>query len=140
MLLRQTNLTQSEGIRIMLTPNLTEFYWYLICWQSTTLRIYPVAFDNPSDACDHRFYRKALRKHKAHRGSEINMWFNMGKVTGFILEERRISDMQTINKERGQGMVEYALILVLVAVISIAALTVMGPLVEQVFSTINASL
>jgi len=43
-------------------------------------------------------------------------------------------------KERGQGMVEYALILVLVAVIVIAALTVMGPLVRNVFSTINASL
>jgi pilus assembly protein Flp/PilA len=43
-------------------------------------------------------------------------------------------------KERGQGMVEYALILVLVAVIVIAALTVMGPLVRNVFDTVNASL
>jgi pilus assembly protein Flp/PilA len=40
----------------------------------------------------------------------------------------------------GQGMVEYALILVLVAVVAIAALTIMGPLVANVFSTINASL
>ncbi|MCX6066907.1 MAG: Flp family type IVb pilin [Chloroflexi bacterium] len=43
-------------------------------------------------------------------------------------------------KERGQGMVEYALILVLVAVVVIAALTIMGPLVRNVFSTINTSL
>jgi pilus assembly protein Flp/PilA len=43
-------------------------------------------------------------------------------------------------KEKGQGMVEYALILVLVAVVVIAALTIMGPLVANVFSTINASL
>ncbi len=43
-------------------------------------------------------------------------------------------------KERGQGMVEYALILVLVAVVVIAALTIMGPVVRNVFSTINASL
>jgi pilus assembly protein Flp/PilA len=43
-------------------------------------------------------------------------------------------------KERGQGMVEYALILVLVAVLVLAALTIMGPLVADVFSTINASL
>ncbi len=43
-------------------------------------------------------------------------------------------------KERGQGMVEYALILVLVAVVVIAALTIMGPLVSNVFSTINSSL
>jgi len=43
-------------------------------------------------------------------------------------------------QERGQGMVEYALILVLVAVVVIAALTIMGPLVRNVFSTINESL
>jgi pilus assembly protein Flp/PilA len=43
-------------------------------------------------------------------------------------------------KERGQGMVEYALILVLVAVVVIAALTIMGPLVKNIFNTINASL
>jgi pilus assembly protein Flp/PilA len=43
-------------------------------------------------------------------------------------------------KERGQGMVEYALILVLVAIVVIAALTIMGPLVANVFSTINSSL
>lgn len=40
----------------------------------------------------------------------------------------------------GQGMVEYALILVLVAVVVIAAVTILGPLVGNVFSTINASL
>jgi pilus assembly protein Flp/PilA len=43
-------------------------------------------------------------------------------------------------KERGQGMVEYALILVLVAVVVIAAVTIMGPLVGKVFSTVNAKL
>jgi pilus assembly protein Flp/PilA len=43
-------------------------------------------------------------------------------------------------KEKGQGMVEYALILVLVAVVVIAALSIMGPLVRNVFSTINSSL
>ncbi len=43
-------------------------------------------------------------------------------------------------KERGQGMVEYALILVLVAIVAIVALSLMGPLVRNIFSTINASL
>ncbi len=43
-------------------------------------------------------------------------------------------------KEKGQGLVEYALILVLVAVVVIAVLTVLGPLVANVFSTINSSL
>ncbi len=35
---------------------------------------------------------------------------------------------------------EYALILVLVAVVVIAAVSIMGPLVGMVFSTVNASL
>ena len=43
-------------------------------------------------------------------------------------------------KERGQGLVEYALILVLVAVVVIAVLTLLGPLVGQVFSDINAAM
>lgn len=41
---------------------------------------------------------------------------------------------------KAQGMVEYALILVLVAVVVLAALTIMGPLIANVFSTINASI
>ena len=43
-------------------------------------------------------------------------------------------------KERGQGMVEYALILVLVAVVVIAALTLLGPTIGNIFSTINTNL
>jgi len=43
-------------------------------------------------------------------------------------------------KEKGQGLVEYALILVLVAIVVIAALMVLGPLIGNVFSKINSSL
>jgi len=43
-------------------------------------------------------------------------------------------------KEKGQGLVEYALILVLVAIVVIAALMILGPLVGNVFSRINSSL
>ena len=43
-------------------------------------------------------------------------------------------------KEKGQGLVEYALILVLVAIVVIAALMVLGPIIGNVFSKINASL
>lgn len=39
-------------------------------------------------------------------------------------------------REEGQGLVEYALILVLVAVVVIAILTMLGPAVGNVFSTI----
>ena len=43
-------------------------------------------------------------------------------------------------KEKGQGLVEYALILVLVAVVVIVVLAVLGPLVANVFESINNSL
>jgi len=42
--------------------------------------------------------------------------------------------------KRGQGLVEYALILVLVAILVIAALAVLGPIIGNTFSTINSSL
>ncbi|MEJ5222878.1 MAG: Flp family type IVb pilin [Anaerolineales bacterium] len=43
-------------------------------------------------------------------------------------------------KEKGQGLVEYALILVLVAVVVIAVLTILGPIIGNVFSEINSGL
>lgn len=42
--------------------------------------------------------------------------------------------------ERGQGLVEYALILVLVAIVVIAALLLLGPVIGRAFSTVNNSL
>lgn len=39
-------------------------------------------------------------------------------------------------KEKGQGLVEYALILVLVAIVVIAILMIMGPSIGNIFSTI----
>ncbi len=43
-------------------------------------------------------------------------------------------------KEKGQGLVEYALILVLVAIVVIAALMILGPIIGNVFSKVNSSL
>jgi pilus assembly protein Flp/PilA len=43
-------------------------------------------------------------------------------------------------KEKGQGLVEYALILVLVAIVVIAALMILGPMLGNVFSKVNSSL
>jgi pilus assembly protein Flp/PilA len=43
-------------------------------------------------------------------------------------------------KEKGQGLVEYALILVLVAIVVIAALTLLGPTISGIFDSINAGL
>ena len=43
-------------------------------------------------------------------------------------------------KEDGQGLVEYALILVLIAIVVIGILTVLGGKVSQVYSSINSGL
>ena len=42
-------------------------------------------------------------------------------------------------KEKGQGLVEYALILVLVAVVVLVILALLGPAIGNVFSTIYAN-
>lgn len=42
--------------------------------------------------------------------------------------------------QQGQGLVEYALILVLVAIVVIVVLLIMGPIIGNTFSTINSSL
>ena len=43
-------------------------------------------------------------------------------------------------RETGQGLVEYALILVLVAVVVIAVLLILGPIIGNVFTKLNSSL
>jgi pilus assembly protein Flp/PilA len=43
-------------------------------------------------------------------------------------------------KERGQGLVEYAIILALVAIVVIAVMRILGPKIGNTFSTINSSL
>ncbi len=49
---------------------------------------------------------------------------------------KEFSAMLFLPREEGQGLVEYALILVLVAVVVIAILTLLGPTIGNVFSNI----
>jgi len=48
--------------------------------------------------------------------------------------------MLFLQREEGQGLVEYALILVLVAIVVIAILTLLGPQIGNVFSRITQGL
>ena len=43
-------------------------------------------------------------------------------------------------QEKGQGLVEYAIILVFVAIVVIAIMRLIGPRIGNIFSTINSSL
>jgi pilus assembly protein Flp/PilA len=48
--------------------------------------------------------------------------------------------MAKMQNEEGQGLVEYALILVLISVVCVVALGLLGTSVNGVFTTITASL
>jgi len=41
--------------------------------------------------------------------------------------------------ERAQGLVEYAIIIMLVAIVVIAVITLFGPLIGDMFSKVNSS-
>ena len=58
----------------------------------------------------------------------------MGTIVASLVDSLRN------RSESGQGLVEYALIIVLIAVVSIAILTTLGTSVSSVFSTANAAL
>ncbi|PKK90468.1 MAG: Flp family type IVb pilin [Candidatus Wallbacteria bacterium HGW-Wallbacteria-1] len=47
--------------------------------------------------------------------------------------------MRLIREESGQGMVEYGLILGLIAIVAIAALTATGGSVKSIFGTISGA-
>jgi pilus assembly protein Flp/PilA len=56
------------------------------------------------------------------------------------MKRKEVKAMLFAKKEKGQGLVEYALILVLVAIVVIAALTILGPIIGNVFTSINEGL
>ena len=57
-----------------------------------------------------------------------------------ITKSEEVIPVLFLPREEGQGLVEYALILVLVAIVVIAILTIMGPAIGNIFSTIVAAL
>jgi pilus assembly protein Flp/PilA len=56
----------------------------------------------------------------------------------FLLKGRFL--MLFAPKEKGQGLVEYAIILALVAIVVIAVMRLLGPKIGNTFSTISESL
>jgi pilus assembly protein Flp/PilA len=53
-----------------------------------------------------------------------------------LLKGKEVKTMLFAPKEKGQGLVEYALILVLVAIVVSVILALLGPAIGNVFSTI----
>ena len=50
------------------------------------------------------------------------------------------SNSKKNKSEKGQGLVEYALILVLVSIVVVAVLMLLGPIIGNIFSSVNGSL
>ena len=61
-------------------------------------------------------------------------------ICSWVIYSERNSSMLFHPGERGQGLIEYAILLVLVAVVVIAIVRLIGPKVGNIFSTINSSL
>ena len=48
--------------------------------------------------------------------------------------------MLVASKEKGQGLVEYAMILALISIVVIGALSLLGPRIANVFNTLSGTL
>ena len=53
-----------------------------------------------------------------------------------ILRRKEVRQMLFLPREEGQGLVEYALILVLVAIVVIVIMALLGPAIANIFSNI----
>lgn len=67
----------------------------------------------------------------------IRSWLNRGMIRSL---EQGNNLLEKRSREEGQGMVEYALILVLIAVVVITILAVVGKQVNNVFSNVSNGL
>ena len=65
---------------------------------------------------------------------------NLRKVLRKTFIQKGIAVMLFAPKEKGQGLVEYAIILALVAIVVIAVMRLLGPKIGNTFSTISSSL
>jgi pilus assembly protein Flp/PilA len=73
-------------------------------------------------------------------------WAAKGCIIGWkgsgtaILKRKEVIAMLFLPREEGQGLVEYALILVLVAIVVIVILALLGPAIGNIFSNIVANI
>jgi pilus assembly protein Flp/PilA len=57
-----------------------------------------------------------------------------------IFSGKEVIAMLCSIQERGQGLVEYAFLLILIAMLVIAVLLILGPVIGNVFSDLNSKL
>jgi pilus assembly protein Flp/PilA len=83
-------------------------------------------------------------RRKARAGQSVLLYGRIEKATRRIRRQttnrKVVIAMLFAPKEKGQGLVEYALILVLVAVVVIVILALLGPAIGNVFSNIVSNI
>jgi pilus assembly protein Flp/PilA len=73
-------------------------------------------------------------------GAGINYIIILSSIVQKAINGKEVKIMLFAPKEKGQGMVEYALIIVLIAIVVIIILTVLGTQISTVFSQISSAL
>jgi Flp pilus assembly pilin Flp len=58
----------------------------------------------------------------------------------FNPRRKEVVGMLTSVRERGQGLVEYAFLIVLIAIVAIATFLILGPAIGNAFTRINSRL
>lgn len=68
--------------------------------------------------------------------------FNVPKIDFFFIAEVAMKKyfMNFIREEEGAGLVEYALLVALIAIVALAAVTTLGTTISGVFTTIDGKL
>ena len=61
----------------------------------------------------------------------------LGKEVGIVLAQYILS---LFDREDGQGLAEYALILALIAIVAIAALLILGPAIAGILANVGGSI
>lgn len=64
----------------------------------------------------------------------------MNQLLTTLMAYLTVAYMDLRDREEGQGLVEYALILVFVSILAIGALTLLGGSISDIFDSIRASL
>jgi pilus assembly protein Flp/PilA len=83
-----------------------------------------------------KFFRvfEFVKQNKPQKGDETMMNYLNS------LYVQLMTSINSLKSEKGQGLVEYALILVLIAIVVIATLTVLGNKTNNVFSNIGSAI
>lgn len=125
-------------------------FWLCRDWKRAAAPIAPLRLDESTGRCDPThltYYRHdiniemCLECGASLESSNKQLFFIAPPPERNKLEERRsVPMLSLLNREEGQGLVEYGLIIFLVAIVIIAILVLLGPQIGSIFSQVTGSI